>query len=107
MEGEEIAPLVADRYVIMPEDPFDLTIDALLSPEGTVTKGEVTTVAGQPALSLTSSLGGTLYVALVGEPYPLKLVNEEKGEMAFTEFDAEVTIEAPPADQVLDLNDFA
>lgn len=75
------------------------------TPTGTVTKGAPTTVAGQPALPLTDS-DGTLYVALAGKPYPLKIVNtkgDTTGTIVFSRWNAAVTIPPPPAAQVVDI----
>lgn len=109
--GEEAAvvlPLLADKWVVMPgsQDLFDeFQAEDLLTPEGELTKGEVTTVDGQQAIALESSTGGTLYVALTGEPYPIKLVNDDR-EMLFTEIGDEITIEAPDESDVFDLSAF-
>jgi hypothetical protein len=98
-------PLIAGKYVKLPASQLPLPkAGDLLKPEGSVTKGAVTTVAGKPAIELTSE-GGKLNVSLIGKPYPISLVGDE-GTIEFTDFDAAVTIEAPPAAEVFDLSAF-
>lgn len=46
--------------------------DALLTPVGSLTKGEEGEVRGTPVIALQDS-GRTLYVAAEGEPYPVRL----------------------------------
>lgn len=46
----------------------DKLIDGLLSPRGTLTRGEATTVRGTPAIMLRSTDKGTLAVATTGPP---------------------------------------
>lgn len=103
-EAESIMPLLIGTWVKMPlGQGFDLDAVDILEPEGEVEKGEVTTLDGQPVIVLTSD-EGELYVSLVGEPYPVKLVNES-GELEFTDIGEEVTIEAP--ENVFDLESVA
>jgi hypothetical protein len=45
---------------------------SLLPPEGTYVKGQRTTVNGRPAIALVHD-AGTVYVATVGEPLPLRI----------------------------------
>lgn len=85
----------------------DKLIDGLLSPRGTLTKGEATTVRGTPAITLRSADDkGTLAVATTGPPYPLRLASgprsDSSGEIDFAEWNAPVTLRPPPPDQVLD-----
>src|SRR5579875_2421392 len=46
----------------------------LLTSQGTLTKGQTTTVRGQKVIGLTDKSGGTLYVATTGKPYPIEIV---------------------------------
>lgn len=85
----------------------DKLIDGLLSPRGTLTKGEATTVRGTPAIMLRSADDkGTLAVATTGPPYPLRLAagpkSDSSGEINFGEWNAPVTLNPPSADKVLD-----
>jgi hypothetical protein len=79
----------------------------LLSPKGTVTKGQRKTVRGTEAIAITvaGKDGGTLYVATRGEPYPLQITSDspsEPGTIDFLDFGAPVTLNAPPENQVVD-----
>jgi hypothetical protein len=60
-----------------------------------------TTEAGQPALLVESADGSKLWVANVGRPLPLRKVDARGAEVTFTEYDADVFIEAPSSDEVL------
>jgi hypothetical protein len=87
-----------------------LNMDAVskdsFTPNGTVTKGAPTSVGGRQALPLSDN-DGTMYVALEGKPYPLKVENTKgtnKETVLFTNWDAPVTIVAPPASQTVDLS---
>jgi len=82
----------------------------LLAPDGTVTKAERKTVRGVDAIGLKSSKGGTLYVAVRGEPYPLEVIpgadgkSDETGSLEFLDYGVPVTVTAPPAEQVVDVS---
>jgi hypothetical protein len=83
----------------------DLTkaADNFLDPDGTVTKGQTTTIDGTPAIGLSSSGsdGGTLYVATTGQPYPLELKASDNN-VTFSDYGKAVTVTAPPAAQTID-----
>lgn len=84
--------------------------DSLLDPDGTITKGEQKTVNGVPCVGLDSSGkdGGTLWVATTGEPYPVRIEpgagSGQEGALDFSGYGDPVTVEAPPADQVVDVS---
>ncbi|MFF2523648.1 hypothetical protein [Streptomyces liangshanensis] len=87
-------------------------LDGLLSAfeggDSVARKGPVTTVDGQPALTLTESDGSsdyTVHVATEGKPYLLNTswTGKEKGEMTFSQFDRPVDAKAPADKDVLDL----
>jgi hypothetical protein len=83
----------------------DLTdsVDGFLEPDGAITKGGPKTVAGVPAIALVNkgATGGTLYVATTGRPYPLSV--DGKGQrLTFTDYGKPVTVQAPPAAQIVD-----
>jgi hypothetical protein len=82
--------------------PIPFGVTDLVSTTAPLTKGEVTTVGETPAITLTDAAGATLHVATVGEPYLLDLTAEGDRNLTFSQFGAEVLIEAPPADEVLD-----
>jgi hypothetical protein len=78
----------------------------LLTPDGEITKGERATVHGIEAIALNSSKGGTLYIALQGDPYPVHAISsaDETGSLDFLDYGVPVTVTAPPADQVVDIS---
>jgi len=103
---ELLLPLVEGKWVLIPGGGgIDLEPTDVLDPSGTVTKGEVTTLAGKPVIILEDEDGAKLYVSLEGEPYPLQIVHSE-GTITFTEFGKDFGIEAPADDEVFDLATF-
>ncbi|WUD74950.1 hypothetical protein OG937_26255 [Streptomyces sp. NBC_00510] len=76
-------------------------------------KGEPTTVAGTPAVPITSKDGAettTAYVATEGKPYVLKVVvkgGKEPGTMLFSDFDESAAITAPAAKDTVDIDKLA
>ncbi|WP_306207191.1 hypothetical protein [Actinoplanes sp. RD1] len=116
-QGKAMAQLIGDRWVLVPEDEKDMAelfapanVDELLEPDGKVTKGAEKEVAGTPAIGLVTggSDRGTMYVATVGEPYPLRIEAEKAsdGAMTFSDFGEPFAgMETPPAEEVLDLAD--
>ncbi|MEU9133727.1 hypothetical protein AB0D08_37510 [Kitasatospora sp. NPDC048540] len=50
----------------------------------------------------------TGYVATDGKPYLVRITHDgaEPGEMNFTNFDRPITVQAPPADSVIDYSQF-
>ncbi|WP_240134827.1 hypothetical protein [Streptomyces sp. MUM 178J] len=118
-EGAGIAELLKGRWIKVPEDegdPDDLAaicdVDIHLeladrSKTG-LAKGEDADVDGKKAAVLTKKSGAetfTYYVSKDGEPYLLKFTSEggkEPESVQFADFNASLTVEAPPADQVLD-----
>jgi hypothetical protein len=82
----------------------------ILDPDGTITKGEQKTVNGVPCIGLVSSGkdGGRLWVAATGQPYPVRIEpsaeSGQKGALDFTGYGESVTVEPPPADQVVDVS---
>jgi hypothetical protein len=65
---------------------------------GTLTKGSTSTLAGQPVISLTSSKGGTMYVAATGTPYPLQVSKSgggQNGKLTFSDYNKAFAITAP------------
>jgi hypothetical protein len=73
-------------------------IGSLPKAHGTLTKGATSTLAGQSVIALTSSKGGTLYVATTGQPYPLQVSKNsggQTGKVTFSDFNKPFTITAP------------
>lgn len=83
--------------------PIPLSVADLVSTSAPLTKGETTTVGGTPAITLTDADGAVLHVATVGEPYLLDITAEGDRKLTFSGFGDDVTIEAPPADEVVDI----
>jgi hypothetical protein len=103
---ETVLPLISGKYVKLPagtEGDLLPSTDDLLKPEGEVTKGEIVEVDGVQAITVVGDDGSELYVAIEGEPYPIKLVSDE-GTIEFVDIDEDVTIEAPDAADVFDLD---
>jgi hypothetical protein len=89
----------------------DLTDAAreLLKPDGAIRKGSRQKIDGVNAIGLVdaSADGGTLYIALQGEPYPLRVVpntksRDDQGALEFLEYGEPVTLTAPPDAQTID-----
>jgi hypothetical protein len=109
------ATLLADKYVKVDAAQVDEYkaftnmsdfFTGALKASGTVTKGSVTTVDGQRAITLKdSSDGSLLFIALDGSPLPIKTQNSgaDGGDVTFTGWNAPVTVAAPAASQVIDL----
>lgn len=73
-------------------------VDSTLANHGALTKGPITTVDGQRAISLRdSSNGGTLYVATTGKPYPVQISRggSRGGTVTFDRWNQAVSISAP------------
>jgi hypothetical protein len=83
--------------------PIPLTADDLISVTDPLTKGDPTTVRGQPAITLTDANGAVVHVATTGEPYLLDISLEGDRDLTFSRFNETVTIEAPPDEEIFDL----
>jgi hypothetical protein len=75
------------------------------------TKGTPTTINGTAVLPINTtgdSGPSTVYVATQGQPYALRIVSKgsDASTMDFSEFNAPFTVQAPPADEVLDYTMF-
>jgi hypothetical protein len=79
-------------------------VDTVLTPTGSLTKGGVSSIDGQSVVALTDSDGSTLYVALDGPPYPVRIEPKDPttNPPTFSDWNVPVTIAAPPPDQVVD-----
>ena len=82
-------------------------LDQLLGPSGGLSKGGPREVNDTPAIGLvdTSANGGTIYVATVGPPYPLRIEGDKSsGAIDFSEFGTPVDIQPPPGNEVIDVD---
>ncbi|WP_436519644.1 hypothetical protein [Actinoplanes sp. HUAS TT8] len=80
-------------------------IDELLTPGGTLSKGEAKTIEGVPAIGLkdSSDPDTVIYVATDGEPYPVKAEGPDSQGMAFSEFGKTFAdLKAPTAAEFVD-----
>lgn len=74
-------------------------IGATFSGQGRLSKGSVTTLAGNTVVPVTDrSNGGTIYVATTGLPYPLAVTNakQSSGRITFDDWNGPVSVNAPP-----------
>ncbi len=115
-QADAVVKKVGDKWVSVPASNKEFgslftaaDVDTLLQADGQVAKGQPKVIAGTPAIGLVDkgTEGGTLYVATVGQPYPLELdgPTAADGGIAFSEFGAAFDeIKAPAAADVLDLS---
>ncbi|MCM0676048.1 hypothetical protein NCC78_15310 [Micromonospora phytophila] len=116
--AEQMTKLMGDRWSVVPErnkdfaDLFGVTnLDNLFEADGTVVKGETKDIGGAQAVALIDEggKGGTLWVATIGEPYPVRVESKETGQGQITLNDFGTTfpqLKAPTEDQVVDLEKF-
>lgn len=118
---KELTQLFKGKWLLFPADGSDRFReftdgkafgDAVLDPDGTLTKGEQKDVDGVAAIALVSKggspdSGGTLWVATEGTARPLRLEPRAgastKGALAFT-YDVDVDLQPPREDDVVDLS---
>jgi len=77
---------------------MNMLFEQALKPEGTLSKGEESTVDGHKVVGVKDSEGGVLWVATEGEPYPIEISRpsgDSKGAVHFDEWNAKVDLEAP------------
>jgi hypothetical protein len=78
---------------------------SVLAPTGTVTKSGTSTIDGQRVVGLQDSADGqTLWVALDGPPYPVRIDPQQptSDPPTFSDWNVPVTVTPPPDDQVVD-----
>src|SRR3954470_13116345 len=67
-------------------------------PDGAVSKGGTSTVAGTRVIALKDDKGGSLYIATTGKPYPVALRGKDatsSGDVRFSDWGAPVEASAP------------
>jgi hypothetical protein len=76
---------------------IDDFVTQAVKPEGTLSKGDETTVDGQKGIELKDSEGGSLLVATTGEPYPLvfKGGGTTSGTVTLSDWGEKVAAKAP------------
>lgn len=112
--AENIVKLMGDKWAKVPAGNKDFSdmfgvasLDELLKPDGSLTKGESRDIDGVKTIGLVdeSAKGGTLYVATTGEPYPIRVESKDttEGQLTFSDFGATFDdVQAPPEAQVVD-----
>ncbi len=74
-------------------------LSAVLANHGSLAKGSTTSVHGQNVVALKdTSMGGTLYVATTGKPYPVEISKSGSsgGRMDFDHINQSVSLTPPP-----------
>ncbi|MER5349478.1 hypothetical protein ABT093_03980 [Kitasatospora sp. NPDC002551] len=124
-DGAKAAELLKGRYIAgVQDDPEmkelttacnlkELTRSFVEDGKSTdLTKGSAGTVNGAKTFSVKSKNSSgdeiVLHVATEGTPYPLRLekTGKDGGQADFTEINKPLTIQAPPADQIIDYSMF-
>ena len=118
-DAKAMTKLIGDRWAKIPSDDKSLgelfnagSINDLLKNSGKVTKGTAKEIDGVPAIGLVDKgpEGGTLYVATVGEPYPLRIEapGSDGQAMTFSAFGKTFAeIKAPAEADFIDFGDMA
>lgn len=100
-------PLTDKRFAELAEiTDLSKAAEGILKPDGKVAKGGTRTINGTEAIGLTTAgQDGVLYIATEGEPYPLRIEggSGETGGLDFSEYGKPLTVQAPPAAQVVDI----
>ena len=108
--------VLAGRYVKVPttEDGFaglrefvdwDVFVDEVVMDDGLTSKGETKTINGQEAVELFDTQSAwRLWIPVEGKPLPLQVVDPVGNTIEFRDWGEPVSIETPPADQVIDLS---
>ncbi|WP_415951117.1 hypothetical protein [Streptomyces sp. KLOTTS4A1] len=120
-EGDELpkSTKLSDKYVKVPEDDPKYEqlrvytdkgelLTMLLDIPGRLTKGDRSEVGSVRTIQLDSDngKGGTLDVALEGEPYPLRLVRAgNAGTLRLSDWGQPVNLDAPSKKDVVDFGD--
>jgi hypothetical protein len=69
---------------------------------GAVAKGDTSTINGMPVIALEDRSGGKVFIALTGEPYPVRVDAGDIGTFDITEIGTVAPFSAPPASEVFD-----
>jgi hypothetical protein len=123
-DADQIIAAVGDKWVVAPEgqDGFDQfcdvsdLMDEMLKDDGdesTYTKGDTQDVDGDQAIAVDNkdSKGTSTGYILVDDPHYLvkieKTEGDDTGTVTFSEFNADVDVEAPADDEIIDLSTLA
>jgi hypothetical protein len=108
-EQQALLPLIASKWVkvnaalavgFIPGVPLSAESFTVNSPP--LEKGDITEVNGVQAITVTDSTGQSYAVAIEGEPYLLESTYKDN-TLTFSDYDKSVTVEAPPAADVVDV----
>lgn len=120
-----MASVIGDKWVKVPSTDksfgqlatladFTTSVGQYLKPTGTPSKGPTKTIAGQPAISLVDSDGGSLWIATTGDPLPLLIestssasASGDGGGLTFSEWNQVKPPTVPDDADVLDLSKLA
>jgi hypothetical protein len=110
--AEKVAKVIGDKWAELPESEKDFAdlfgianVEELLEPSGTLARGPIKDFDGVKALGLVDQRGNTLYVAMTGEPYPIRMEGSttKEGQLTLSEFGAIFdNLIAPPETEVVD-----
>lgn len=107
LRGKWIKSSVTDRRLKSFADLTDRQklFNSVLGRSSSLTKGAKTSVRGRPAIEVRGDNTAVL-VATSGTPLPLQIRSQGSttGALDLTEYGKTVTIKAPPADQVVDVD---
>lgn len=113
----QILPLISGKWILDSEGQFEdfCSIETFFEGDDgesdereNLEKGDVEDIDGTEAIALTYVEDGedvTAWVAVDEPNYLLRVTNDQAGELNLSEFDEDVTFEAPAASEVVDLND--
>jgi hypothetical protein len=118
--GDRAAKLFQGRYLTgSPDDPglkqITHSCDTVTHVAGALgkdgspeTKGPLTSVNGVPTVQLTGEDGSIGYIAAQGSPYVLRVrsTGTDPSQIDLTDYNKPVVVDAPPADQVIDISSF-
>jgi hypothetical protein len=106
----------AGRWVKVPTDDEDfedlegladwgLFVEKIFTPDGSFSKGETKQIDGVEVIGLVDDGkdGGTLWIPVHDEPLPVQGIDEDGLTIEFRDWGKPVTIQTPPADEVIDL----
>jgi hypothetical protein len=100
MEGKWVKVDQSLAVLFIPGVP--LSLEDFFAFTDPLEKGEVGDVDGTQAITVIDADGAEAQVAIEGEPYLLAINMDDEG-FTFTEYGEDVTIEAPPSGDVLDV----
>jgi hypothetical protein len=87
------------------------SVEVLLATDAEISKRDRMTIRGMAAIGLSGPIdgAGTLYIALRGEPYLLRVApdrgkTDDVGSVDFLYYGVPVTLRQPPADEAVDVS---